>query len=109
MIGIVGYGHIGSQLSVLADAMGMIVSYYDTVQIMQLGSAKATSSLEELLKTADFVTLHVPETPETKNMIGEKELKMMKKGSYLVNASRGTVVSTYLHQFPVFFCFFFFA
>ncbi len=91
-LGIVGYGHIGSQVSVLAEAMGLKVVFYDVVKKLPLGNAMAKSSLEELLKVSDFVTLHVPETPETKDMIGAKELKAMKKGSYLINASRGTVV-----------------
>ncbi|KAI9205509.1 uncharacterized protein BJ171DRAFT_441233 [Polychytrium aggregatum] len=91
-LGIVGYGHIGSQLSVLADAMGMQVFFYDVIQAMPLGTAKAVESLPQLLSTCDFVTLHVPETPETKNMIGAHELSLMQKGSYLINASRGTVV-----------------
>jgi D-3-phosphoglycerate dehydrogenase len=91
-LGIVGYGHIGSQLSVLAESMGMSVVYTDIVPLMALGTAKQVP-LEELLPIADFVTLHVPELPETKNMIGEKELQLMKKGSYLINASRGTVVN----------------
>ncbi|KAJ1342956.1 hypothetical protein BSLG_002463 [Batrachochytrium salamandrivorans] len=71
VLGIVGYGHIGSQLSVLADSFGMSIIFYDTLQIMPLGTAKRVSTLKELLSTADFVTLHVPETDETKNMIGE--------------------------------------
>ncbi|KAJ3332366.1 hypothetical protein HDU76_000467 [Blyttiomyces sp. JEL0837] len=91
-LGIVGYGHIGSQLSVLADAFGMVVKYYDVLQIMPLGTARPTATLEELLSTSDYITLHVPETGETKNMIGEKEFKQMKKGAYFINASRGTVV-----------------
>ena len=91
-LGIVGYGHIGSQVSVLAESMGLQVCFFDTVKKLSLGNARATSSLEELLIQSDFVTLHVPEIPETMNMIGAKELKMMKKGSYLINASRGTVV-----------------
>ncbi|KAJ3337805.1 hypothetical protein HDU93_000480 [Gonapodya sp. JEL0774] len=91
-LGIVGYGHIGSQLSVLAEAMGLQVFAYDVVQRVQLGAARTCTTLEELLKSADFVTLHVPETPETKNMIGAREISLMKKGSYLINASRGTVV-----------------
>jgi D-3-phosphoglycerate dehydrogenase len=84
-VGIIGYGHIGSQLSVLCDSMGMSVIYYDILQIMPLGNAKPCSSLLELLKVADFVTLHVPETLETKDMIGSKELAHMKNGSYLIN------------------------
>ncbi|KNE67187.1 phosphoglycerate dehydrogenase [Allomyces macrogynus ATCC 38327] len=91
-LGIVGYGHIGAQLSVLAEAMGMRVVFHDLQQIMALGSARQLRSLTDLLTAADFVTLHVPETPETKNMIGAKELALMKPGSYLINASRGTVV-----------------
>ncbi|RKO91934.1 hypothetical protein BDK51DRAFT_18207 [Blyttiomyces helicus] len=91
-LGIVGYGHIGSQLSVLADSMGMKVLLYDTLQLMPLGTAHPVGSLEELLGASDFVTLHVPETDETKNMISDRELELMRKGSYLINASRGSVV-----------------
>ncbi|KAI9187913.1 D-3-phosphoglycerate dehydrogenase 2 [Blastocladiella emersonii ATCC 22665] len=91
-LGIVGYGHIGSQLSVLAEAMGLRVVYHDIQQIMPLGSARQLRSLEELLGCADFVTLHVPETPDTMNLITARELALMKKGAYLINASRGTVV-----------------
>lgn len=92
ILGIVGYGHIGSQLSVLAEALGLHVLYFDIVKKLPLGNSKAANSLEELLKYSDFVSLHVPETPQTKNMISEKELKLMKKGAYLINASRGTVI-----------------
>ncbi len=91
-LGVVGYGHIGSQLSVLAEAMGMSVIYYDIVTLMALGTARQVPTLEALLEEADFVTLHVPETPETKNLISTKQLERMKDGSYLINASRGTVV-----------------
>lgn len=91
-LGIVGYGHIGSQLSVLAEAMGMSVIYYDIIPLMALGSAKQVSSLNELLSMSDFVTLHVPELPETMNMIQEEQFLHMKQGSYLINASRGSVV-----------------
>ncbi|KAK5663099.1 hypothetical protein OQA88_6515 [Cercophora sp. LCS_1] len=91
-LGIVGYGHIGSQLSVLAEAMGMSVIYYDVVTLMAIGTAKQVPTLDALLQQADFVTLHVPETPETKNMISIKQFEQMKQGSYLINASRGTVV-----------------
>ncbi|MCJ1292987.1 D-3-phosphoglycerate dehydrogenase 2 [Xylographa carneopallida] len=91
-LGIIGYGHIGSQLSVLAEAMGMSVIYYDAVNLMSLGSARQVSTLAALLNDADFVTCHVPELPETKNMIGSQQLDQMKKGSYLINASRGSVV-----------------
>jgi D-3-phosphoglycerate dehydrogenase len=93
VLGIVGYGHIGAQLSVLAEAMGMTVYFYDVLQIMPLGTAKQLPTLEELLSVSDFVTLHVPELEETKNMIGEREIMgYMKKGSYLLNNARGTVV-----------------
>ncbi|KAI8926638.1 hypothetical protein BC831DRAFT_455507 [Entophlyctis helioformis] len=91
-VGIVGYGHIGSQLSVLADSLGMSVVFYDILQIMPLGNARPLQTLQELLAVSDFVTLHVPETDETKNMIGAKELAAMRQGTYLINASRGTVV-----------------
>ncbi|KAK3351658.1 D-3-phosphoglycerate dehydrogenase 1 [Neurospora tetraspora] len=91
-LGIVGYGHIGSQLSVLAEAMGMTVIYYDVVTLMAIGTARQVPTLEALLEEADFVTLHVPETPETKNMISDAHFEKMKTGSYLINASRGTVV-----------------
>ncbi|EPY49956.1 D-3 phosphoglycerate dehydrogenase [Schizosaccharomyces cryophilus OY26] len=91
-LGIVGYGHIGSQLSVLAEAMGLHVIYYDVLPIMPLGSAKQLSSLHELLHHADFVSFHVPASPETKNMVSSAEFAAMKNGSYLINASRGTVV-----------------
>ncbi|CCF60719.1 hypothetical protein KAFR_0L01110 [Kazachstania africana CBS 2517] len=91
-LGIIGYGHIGSQLSVLAEAMGMHVIYYDIVTIMPLGTAKQVPTLDELLRKADFVSLHVPESPETKDMISAPQLAAMKDGAYLINASRGTVV-----------------
>ncbi|KAI6936557.1 D-3-phosphoglycerate dehydrogenase 2, partial [Hortaea werneckii] len=91
-LGIVGYGHVGSQLSVLAEAMGMRVIYYDVVNLMSLGTSNQVPSLDALLQQADFVTLHVPELPETINMISSKQFEQMKNGSYLLNASRGTVV-----------------
>ena len=91
-LGVVGYGNIGSQLSVLAESLGMKVIFHDTVTKLPLGNASQAESLEELLTTADIVSLHVPETPSTQWMIGEKELAAMKKGSILINASRGTVV-----------------
>lgn len=91
-VGIVGYGHIGSQVSVLAESMGMRVLFYDVQKKLPLGNAQSISSLKELLSSSDFVTLHVPETPETKDMISQKELSWMKKGSVLLNLSRGTVV-----------------
>lgn len=91
-LGIIGYGHIGSQVSVLAESFGLNVLFYDVTKKLSLGNAKSVSTLKELLSISDFVTLHVPETPETKDMITNKELKQMKKGSYLINASRGSVV-----------------
>jgi len=91
-LGIVGYGHIGSQVSVLAESLGLRVIFYDVVKKLPLGNARSMDSLGSLLKESDFVTLHVPETPKTKNMIGASQLKTMRKGSFLINASRGTVV-----------------
>lgn len=92
-LGIIGYGHIGSQLSVLAEAMGMSVIFYDVVNLMALGTARQMPTLQALLAESDFVTCHVPELPETKNMIGHKQFEQMKDGSYLINASRGSVVN----------------
>ncbi|GAB7357246.1 hypothetical protein MBLNU459_g8225t1 [Dothideomycetes sp. NU459] len=91
-LGIVGYGHIGNQLSVLAEAMGMKVIYFDVINLMSMGTAHQVPSLKALLEGSDFVTLHVPELPETKNMIGKEQFEQMRNGSYLINASRGTVV-----------------
>ena len=91
-LGIVGYGHIGSQVSVLAESFGMNVFYYDIEKKLNLGNAKSCSSLEELLSVSDIVTLHVPETELTKNMISSKELRVMNKGSYIINASRGSII-----------------
>lgn len=92
-LGIVGYGHIGSQVSVLAEALGMRVLFFDIIKKLPLGNAQGKSTLGEMLKESDFVTLHVPETTETQNMITSTEFKKMKKGSFLINASRGTVVN----------------
>mmetsp|Transcript_19705 Transcript_19705/g.28682 ORF Transcript_19705/g.28682 Transcript_19705/m.28682 type:complete len:468 (-) Transcript_19705:97-1500(-) len=91
-LGIVGYGHIGTQVAVLAESLGMHVVYYDIIPKLPLGNSQKCETLEELLEEADFVTLHVPKAVETVNLIGEKQIAMMKKGSYLINASRGTVV-----------------
>jgi len=91
-LGIVGYGHIGSQLSVLAEAFGMRVIFYDVINIMPLGSARQVDSLEKLLRDSDFVTLHVPELPETRGMISTKQLALMRRGAYLINNARGKVV-----------------
>jgi len=91
-IGIVGYGHIGSQIGVLAEAFGMRVVFYDIMAKLPMGNNRALPRLDDVLAEADFVTLHVPETPQTKGMIGAAELAQMKKGACLLNASRGTVV-----------------
>lgn len=90
--GIIGYGHIGSQLSVLAEAMGMTVVFYDAVNLMAMGTSKQLPTLEGLLQNSDFVTCHVPELAETRHMIGAEQFKHMRDGSYLINASRGSVV-----------------
>ena len=91
-LGIIGYGHIGSQLSVLAEAMGLNVRYFDIEKKLAIGNARPCNTLKELLGLSDIVSLHVPATPQTKNMIGEAEIRAMRKGSYLINASRGNVV-----------------
>lgn len=91
-LGIVGYGNIGSQLSTLAEAMGMRVIYYDHTDKLRHGNTEPTETLKELLEQSDIVTMHVPETPATNGMIGEAEIRLMKKGSYLINNSRGTIV-----------------
>jgi len=93
VLGIVGYGHIGTQLSVLAEALGMRVIFYDIIPQMPLGNATPCATLEELLTTADIVTLHVPRTDDTINLIDAKEINAMKTGSILINASRGSVVN----------------
>jgi D-3-phosphoglycerate dehydrogenase / 2-oxoglutarate reductase len=91
-LGIVGYGHIGSQLGVLAESMGMGVAYYDVIPLMALGTARQVPSLDALLARSDFVSLHVPELPETKGMIGKEEISKMKDGAYLINNARGSLV-----------------
>jgi D-3-phosphoglycerate dehydrogenase len=91
-LGIVGYGHIGSQVSVLAEALGMKVLFFDVLKKLPLGNAQNAGTLENLLKAADFVTLHVPDTALTLNMINAKTITHMKKGAYVINASRGRVV-----------------
>lgn len=91
-LGIVGYGSIGTQLSVLAEGLGMQVFFYDVITKLPLGNAVQVASLHELLGMADIVTLHVPETAATKWMMGEKEIRAMKPGGILINAARGTVV-----------------
>jgi len=91
-LGIIGYGSIGTQLSVLAESLGMQVFFYDPLTKLPLGNATQVPSLTELLGLADIVSLHVPELPSTQMMIGEKEIRAMKKGAILINAARGTVV-----------------
>jgi D-3-phosphoglycerate dehydrogenase len=91
-LGIIGYGHIGSQVSVLAEAMGMKVIYYDIAPKLPLGNATPVKSLNEMLKLSDVVTLHVPGGKGTENIMSAARIKQMKKGSYLINYSRGSVV-----------------
>ncbi|MCR9000159.1 MULTISPECIES: phosphoglycerate dehydrogenase [Rahnella] len=91
-LGIIGYGHIGTQLGILAESLGMRVFYYDIESKLPLGNAQPIATLEELLNTSDVVTLHVPETAGTKDMISEAQLAQMKPGALLINASRGTVI-----------------
>jgi D-3-phosphoglycerate dehydrogenase len=91
-LGIIGYGNIGSQLSYLAEALGMRVIFFDTTDKLRHGNTEPAASLLELLAQSDIVTLHVPETPATQGMIGRGEIQSMKPGAYLINNSRGTVV-----------------
>lgn len=91
-LGIVGYGHIGSQVSILAESLGMNIVYYDIEKKLSLGNAKPMSSLKDVLRLADTLTIHVPSTERTRNMISHNELSAMKKGACLINASRGDVV-----------------
>lgn len=91
-LGIIGYGHIGTQVGVMAEAMGMQVIFHDVETKLSLGNARAAISLDDLLARADIVTVHVPETPATQWMIGADELARMRPGAHLINAARGTVV-----------------
>ncbi len=91
-LGIIGYGNIGSQISVLAEGLGMKVFYYDIISKLSLGNAVQLRSLDELLRVSDIVSLHVPETPVTRDMIGAHELATMRPGTVLLNASRGKVI-----------------
>lgn len=91
-LGIIGYGHIGSQLSVLAESLGMNVIYYDVINKLAMGNANSCSSMDELLARSDVVSLHVPANEQTKNMITATELAKMKKGAHLINAARGNVI-----------------
>jgi D-3-phosphoglycerate dehydrogenase len=92
VLGIIGYGHIGTQVGVLAESLGMRVIFHDIESKLSMGNARAVASLDELLERADVVTLHVPETPSTQMMFGQPQLQRMREGSILINASRGTVV-----------------
>lgn len=91
-LGIIGYGSIGSQLSVMAESMGMVVKFYDTVTKLPLGNASQVASLKDLLGQSDIVSLHVPESSSTQDMIGAEQLAQMKQGGILINAARGTVI-----------------
>lgn len=91
-IGIVGYGHIGSQVSILAEAFGLRVQYFDVEPKLAMGNAQPAPTLEALLGSVDIVTLHVPAAPDTVNMMGPEQIRAMKPGAYLINASRGNVV-----------------
>jgi D-3-phosphoglycerate dehydrogenase / 2-oxoglutarate reductase len=91
-LGIVGYGNIGAQLSTLAEAMGMKVIYFDVIDKLRHGNAEPCKTLDDLLAQSDVVSLHVPETPQTKNMMGEAQFRAMKKGAYFINNARGTTV-----------------
>lgn len=92
VLGIVGYGHIGTQVGLLAESLGMQVVYFDIQSKLALGNAQSVRTLDALLEAADVVTLHVPETLQTNRMIGEAQIAAMKPGASLINASRGTVV-----------------
>lgn len=91
-LGIIGYGHIGTQLGILAENLGMQVRYFDIATKLPLGNAEAAASLHQLLNQCDIISLHVPETDQTKNLISSSEIAAMKPGSFLLNLSRGTVV-----------------
>ncbi|MEW6983303.1 phosphoglycerate dehydrogenase [Colwelliaceae bacterium 6471] len=91
-LGIIGYGHIGTQLGILAETIGMRVRFYDIETKLPLGNASQAPSLTALLKESDVISLHVPETPSTQNMMGAAEFEVMKQGTIFINASRGTVV-----------------
>lgn len=92
-LGIIGYGHIGSQVSILAESLGMNIYYYDIEKKLSLGNARPVSNLNELLKVSDTVTIHVPSTELTRNMISKQQIDLMKKGACLINASRGDVMN----------------
>lgn len=91
-LGIIGYGHIGSQVSILAESLGLNIIFYDIETKLPLGNAQPVDSLEALLQQSDIVSLHVPQTTATKNLIGEHQIQLMKAKTVLINASRGSVV-----------------
>lgn len=91
-LGIVGYGHIGTQLGIIAESMGMRVIFQDVENKLPLGNAESKADLGALLDEADVISLHVPDTPQTRNLVSADVIRRMRKGSFLINASRGTVV-----------------
>ena len=91
-MGLIGYGNIGTQTSIMAEAMGMKVKFYDIETKLPLGNAHAVKSIKELVSTSDIISLHVPETASTKNLISKEVLKQFKQGSILINYARGEVV-----------------
>jgi D-3-phosphoglycerate dehydrogenase len=91
-LGIIGYGNIGSQVSILAESLGMKVIFYDTITKLPLGNAESRKTIREVVSKADIITLHIPETQQTKNLINKNLLKQFKKGSILINFARGEVV-----------------
>jgi D-3-phosphoglycerate dehydrogenase len=92
ILGIIGYGHIGSQVSILAESMGMKIIYFDVSNKLALGNAESCKSLDDLLKKSDVITLHIPGNNETRNLINTQKIKKMKKGVHLINLSRGDVL-----------------
>ncbi len=91
-LGIIGYGHIGSQISILAEALGMKVQFFDTTSKLPLGNATPVGSIDELLRTSDVITIHVPDTDTTRSMFGADQIAKMKPASYLLNNARGSIV-----------------
>lgn len=92
LLGIVGYGHVGTQLSILAENIGLKVKFFDISPKLNLGNAEFCESLDELLEQADYISLHVPRTDATRGMFGEAQFAKMKKGAFFINAARGEVV-----------------
>jgi D-3-phosphoglycerate dehydrogenase / 2-oxoglutarate reductase len=92
-LGIIGYGHVGSQISILAEAFGMNVIFYDIAPVLPLGNSRKIDNMKDLLNQSDFVTIHVPLLEETNHLFGDTEFSYMKTGSYIINTSRGTVIN----------------